>query len=554
MNDHHQREGEVSSTSPDRQSYRSYNVDIHAQEGEEEKDHIEDDQEAVAQLNDRHARKSKHLNGEDNDDILSSSDDNDGDRTQGPLRREGTERRLGKLLSNIEQDKGDEEEKEHHETMDWNDPNQVQRLTERNAELMRKLKEKDKELSRLEEAIIAIEPLPGLEPDKFLEGQSADQDPRDSKIRDLAKKTRSMRLQVQRERDRASRLEAEVSRWKQHSRTNQVQEQEQMLETDKSGKEEEIKELRSQVKSMSQRLEKSAIKQDKLQNELKLTQKALQREIGEGVSMDQVLQSVKEDESHDRVYGQGSGHTGTWKGRAQKIVILKNRIKKLEDQLRQGTSEGDTENVETGKQESSVDDRAQQQLDQMREQRHNQIDELQAKLEQASSREAQLKEKLHRAHARQQVVESNYNQQKHRLQTLIHKTENDNRLIDALREKLQSLKTENEKSRSEDSNPLRVAYAGETRSGDDSKFVSSLKQEIANLRRENEELKSSNGVTDQDNMGRPGSSDKRRLAQLETQNSDATRKMKVIQVYCYQCLSCFNFDTRLIGVFAGANL
>ena len=100
---------------------------------------------------------------QENDDILSSSDDNDEEERK-QVKRKDTEKRLGKLLSNIEQNDDDEEEQEHDQGgMDWNDPNQVQKLTQRNTELMRKLKDKDKELSRLEEAIIAIEPPPGLE-------------------------------------------------------------------------------------------------------------------------------------------------------------------------------------------------------------------------------------------------------------------------------------------------------------------------------------------------------------------------------------------------------
>ena len=110
----------------------------------------------MAQLNEHgHQHQGTDV---DNEDLLSSSDDevrDDNGRTV-------SKHRLNQYLSTLGHQPSDEGV-EDQEKMDWNDPNQVQKLTERNAELMRRIKEKDKELARMEEAIIAIEPLPGLE-------------------------------------------------------------------------------------------------------------------------------------------------------------------------------------------------------------------------------------------------------------------------------------------------------------------------------------------------------------------------------------------------------
>lgn len=87
----------------------------------------------------------------------------------------------------------------------------------------------------------------------------------------------------------------------------------------------------------------------------------------------------------------------------------------------------------------------------------------------------------------------------------------------------------------------------QSRSGDDSRLVSSLKQEIANLRRENEELKSSGGKSSQTNLDRPGSSDKRLLAQLETQSSDTSKKLRVVQVRFSQPSLLYLIETSALS-------
>lgn len=183
---------------------------------------------------------------------------------------------------------------------------------------------------------------------------------------------------------RSSRLEAEVSRWKQQARQLENQEQKQRHnEADESGVDEENKELRSQVKNLTQRLEKSSVKTDKLQHELRLTQRALQKEVGEGIPLENVIQSVRDEENYDRVHGQGVGHSGAWKGRAQKIVILKNKVKRLEEQLHKAGIEGYTD--ESKSTHDEVGDRAEQQLASLHEQRRRHMEELRSQCDDVSA-------------------------------------------------------------------------------------------------------------------------------------------------------------------------
>lgn len=85
----------------------------------------------------------------------------------------------------------------------------------------------------------------------------------------------------------------------------------------------------------------------------------------------------------------------------------------------------------------------------------------------------------------------------------------------------------------------------QSRDTNDSKVVSSLKEEIAQLRRENEQLKGANGNGGNKNISRPGSSDSRKLAQLESEAAEKEQKYKVIQVSadtvkCFQKLLRFS--------------
>ena len=80
---------------------------------------------------------------------------------------------------------------------DWDGFSGAQKLSEQNAELVTQLDAKDKEIDELHVLMRAIEPIPGLDPEKFLDvmqgNEMVDQDYRDSKIVDLSKKLKNMK-------------------------------------------------------------------------------------------------------------------------------------------------------------------------------------------------------------------------------------------------------------------------------------------------------------------------------------------------------------------------
>ena len=76
---------------------------------------------------------------------------------------------------------------------------QVQELTERNAQLLMQLDTKDIEIAALEEKLIAMEPIGGhVVP-------SGGSDPRDAKIIDLSKKNRTLNMALQKKKNKYGR-------------------------------------------------------------------------------------------------------------------------------------------------------------------------------------------------------------------------------------------------------------------------------------------------------------------------------------------------------------
>lgn len=70
---------------------------------------------------------------------------------------------------------------------------QIQELTDRNAELLAQLDSKDEEIAALEDKVIALEPVAGF---------SGAGDPRDAKIIELSKRNRMLNMGLQKKKSK----------------------------------------------------------------------------------------------------------------------------------------------------------------------------------------------------------------------------------------------------------------------------------------------------------------------------------------------------------------
>lgn len=159
--------------------------------------------------------------------------------------------------------------------------------------------------------------------------------------------------------------------------------------------EDELRDLRSQLRSVSQRLEKATVRMEKLQNDLRLAHKALQREVGDDVPLDEVLDAARhggDSSSSNSASMAPTANRSGWRGRAQTILLLRQKLKKLSQQLREAhdrTPTTDSTAVRSPGTTAShgdcmaaldVDAKAEQRLAGMRDARMRRVDDLEDEL------------------------------------------------------------------------------------------------------------------------------------------------------------------------------
>nr|XP_045242356.1 coiled-coil domain-containing protein 13 isoform X2 [Macaca fascicularis] len=216
--------------------------------------------------------------------------------------------------------------------------NELRETVDENGRLYKLLKERDFEIKHLKKKIeedrLAFTGTAGVAGDMVA-----------TKIVELSKKNRLLMAESEGAKTRVKQL------------TNRIQELERELQTAltrmsaKGATDAGAKPLRAQmgdralpetpeVKALQDRLAATNLKMSDLRNqiqsvkqELRMAQKVLASEVGEDVNVQQLLSSP-----------------GTWRGRAQQILVLQSKVRELEKQLGQSRSQS----VGTGSDELSV--------------------------------------------------------------------------------------------------------------------------------------------------------------------------------------------------------
>lgn len=213
----------------------------------------------------------------------------------------------------------------------WDAFGQVREVTEQNVALLTELAEKKQEIKKLEELLIAVEPIPGLDPSQLLDlmenGTVVDKDPRDAKILDLAKKNRNLSRALQKERLNNANLGRELEGIRQETESRLLpQKLRQQLDSademvagpDETELQQQVKTQEQQLRQANQKAEALRVKLEHAQSEAKALQRALAKEVGDDVALADIM-----------------GEDVTWKGRQQKIIMLKAKVKRLETALKE---------------------------------------------------------------------------------------------------------------------------------------------------------------------------------------------------------------------------
>nr|XP_037860022.1 coiled-coil domain-containing protein 13 isoform X2 [Chlorocebus sabaeus] len=280
--------------------------------------------------------------------------------------------------------------------------NELRETVDENGRLYKLLKERDFEIKHLKKKI---------EEDRFAFTGTAGVagDVVATKIVELSKKNRLLMAESEGAKTRVKQL------------TNRIQELEREPET-------------PEVKALQDRLAATNLKMSDLRNqiqsvkqELRMAQKVLASEVGEDVNVQQLLSSP-----------------GTWRGRAQQILVLQSKVRELEKQLGQSRSQS----VGTGSDELSVypDPRklsAQEKnllrIRSLEREKQEGLEKLASERDGLQRELEELKKKFEGMRSRNKLLSSEVKTLKNQMGTLVEKGRHDDELIDALMDQLKQL-------------------------------------------------------------------------------------------------------------------
>ncbi|KAF1319980.1 hypothetical protein FI667_g12734, partial [Globisporangium splendens] len=353
----------------------------------------------------------------------------------------------------------------------WDNVHDVQELTNASTQLVAQVAECKRHiktfgsLCSLQIQLEAMAPVPGFNADavqEILLGRDggADHDIRDAKIVHQAKTLRHLKRTLQREKQIAvdavkqcklletdkQQLEKQVDTLtlkaaRFQARANAAKQQNVHLQCGQTGPQQENNtdtgastsapvQATAVDPGIKKKFDDLKVKYDKLQHDVKKLQRALQREVGDDVALDEILVENADANARRR-------------GRAQQIVMLKAKVKKLEAELvtvKATAAENGEDLSQPAITETNVDRRAQQELASQHVQRQKQLDKVTQERDELLARVAQLTQKHDGVKSRAQILEKEKLESKAKFQVLVDKSKNDDALIDALQRQLETWK------------------------------------------------------------------------------------------------------------------
>ncbi|KAL3669579.1 hypothetical protein V7S43_004964 [Phytophthora oleae] len=394
---------------------------------------------------------------DDEDDSSSSDEDDDGPAFKS-LRSLTKKQYAGENINNNDEEDHDQfklnrPQQTFQGDIQWDRVQELQELTNANATLTSEARDLRQQVKMLQIQLEAQTPVPGLDVDAvqdiLLEKDNIEHDVRDMKIVHQAKTLRALKRSLQREKQLAvdaakqcktldatnRRLEDEVDTLKlklQRFQARAAADKNNNVGAPNQNQQPETPETSSNDAGSSNALKKLyeelKAKASALQQELKKTQRALAREVGDDIPLDEIVGNTDSTAS-------GASR----RGRAQQIIMLKAKVKKLQAQLRAGTVS--TEVQDAGATVLDVDLRAQQDLSSQHLHRQKLVDQLTSQRDELQERIHRLTRKYDALKARAQILDREKQETRSKFQVLVEKSRTDDALVDALQRQLETWKT-----------------------------------------------------------------------------------------------------------------
>lgn len=294
---------------------------------------------------------------------------------------------------------------------------QIRELKDENGRLYRLLSEKDQEIRQLKKKQDADKALVAAGVSGLTNDSAAAM-----KIVELSKRIRELTAEVESEKTKAKQiarkyqeLGKEVSDDNRNNKSSEMENKElnadelKLTQDKLKQSEAKVMDLRNQIQSLTA--------------ELKISQKILAQEVGEGVSMQSLV----------------SGSSG-WRGRAQQITVLQKKVNELRKQLEEKIDLGSRSDLSTLEEETmnqtsarnSLIDRQKEQIRKVERQRKENQEKLAEDLKVLEQKNAELKQKVDASKARNSSLSEEMKVLKKQNQLLTEKGKHDNELIEML--------------------------------------------------------------------------------------------------------------------------
>ncbi|CAF0758447.1 unnamed protein product [Didymodactylos carnosus] len=317
---------------------------------------------------------------------------------------------------------------------------QIRELRDENGRLRKLLAEKDYEVNYLRRI--------SEEERAAFTGGNVGGDAIATKVVELSKKNRELCAELEGERAKLKKLSIKCKELESVNNTKSQTERRPSI-TDENKSDKELKELKEKLKDIQARHTEAKSQLDILKQELKKTQKALEKEVGDSVNVQAILNG-----------------NANWRGRQQQIIALQEKLSDLKNRIavnetsriqHQFDDEWDATSLSTRYDEtlnntrhSLLDSRHRDDIRKLEKDRKEHEQQQKQELETLKIDLQTYKDKFEQSKTRNTVLNNDLKLHREQLKTALEKGKHDDELIEALLKQQQQMKTLVEQKQRED--------------------------------------------------------------------------------------------------------